>query len=144
MNPSILRVASVACASLLLLTGCGDQPRKTTTAVVPREEPPRTALKLPSLESRLANDWSSGATRIDSRDGSIFFYGTSQRSSPEGGPWLGTVEGDILFVSPRQAVVIPSGKLTLGAGSSIKVSGPHRTVVAEPGKPVPWQSLLSS
>jgi hypothetical protein len=144
VNRQTIRVALVACLGLSSLTGCAPAPRKTTTAaVVPRQEPPpRIESKVPPLKSYLAEDWYSGATRLDSGDGSIFFYGTSQRTSPENEPWLGTVEGDILYVSPRQAILISAGKLTLTGGNSFKISGSHRAVVPEPGKPLPWKSLL--
>lgn len=143
MHTLSLRLVYVTCASLLVLTGCQNPPRKNPTTVVPRQEPPpRIESKVPPLKSYLAEDWYSGATRLDSGDSSIFFYGTSVRTSPENGPWLGTVEGDILYVSPRQAIVVSAGKLTLSGGNSLKISGSHRAVVPEPGKPLPWKALL--
>jgi hypothetical protein len=78
------------------------------------------------LESRLTREWLSKATRIESGDSVIYYRGSAVRSSPVNERWLGTVTGDVLFLSPKQSIVVPSGTLTLLAGDRFKVTGRGR------------------
>jgi len=123
------RVLLIALASMVSLMAC-------TTMHLPAPE-------LPSPESRLSHDWLSSASCIRSGKFTVYYYGTARRT--EGAPsrpWIGTITGDILVLSPTNAVACPSGTVLLGAGSRISIKGPHRTRITETGK-VPWKHLLS-
>jgi hypothetical protein len=105
---------------------------------------PRTAEDhLPTLESHLATAWIAGATRLQAAGASAIYYrGSARRASPEGEPWTGTVEGDVLFLSPEKAVLLPKGTLTVGPGNTIRTVGPHRTFLTPLGKDPQWIALI--
>ena len=118
----------VALASMPCFTGC-----TTTQAPMP---------VLPSLESRLSRDWLSTASHIRSGSHIVFYHGTAHRTegTPRS-PWLGTVTGDILALSPTNAIVCPSGTVTLDAANRISIKGPHRTNITDAAK-ASWKHLL--
>lgn len=95
------------------------------------------------LESHLSGEWLNGATRLESAAASIYYQGDAHGDSGEGEPWTGTVNGDILFLSPLRAMVIPGGSLTVGKNNSVTVTGPARTFIASPGDNPSWRTLLS-
>jgi hypothetical protein len=82
--------------------------------------------------------------RIQCGDSAIYYQGTAQRDSAGDESWAGAVHGDILFLSPQQAVLIPSGTLTLTRGNRIKVAGPHRTELVRPTETLKWRQLLAT
>jgi hypothetical protein len=111
LNMQKTQTAYLAFIGLVFVSGCETAPRETTTTAssIERPQPPRC--QLPSLESHLEADWISKATRIQSGDSVVYYRGSAQRVSSVDEPWTGTVQGDILFLSPQRAVLIPSGTL---------------------------------
>jgi hypothetical protein len=99
---------------------------------------------LPSLESHLAPEWISAATRIPCGNSVIYYRGTAEQNSADGDIWSGTVEGDILFLSPERAVLIPSGTLTLGPENRVKTVGSSLIMVARPNETPKWRHLLTT
>jgi hypothetical protein len=92
------------------------------------------------LESRLSRDWLARSTRIESGDSVIFYRGSAQRTAPESEPWLGTVVGEVMYLSPKFAIVVPAGSLTLRAGDQHKATG--RTYLRFWSAPPPYGHLL--
>jgi len=135
-----------AFVGLIVISGCSSQskPRPTLAAGLPTPRPPRPPSQLPSLESRLAPEWISAATRIQRGKSVIYYHGTAEQNSAEGEIWTGTVKGDILFLSPEHAVLIPSGTLTLAPGNRVKVTGSSHSVLAPSAEAAKWRKLLTS
>ena len=135
-----------AFAGLTLISGCASHsnPGPVLTAGLPTPRPPRPPLQLPSLESHLAPEWISAATRIQRGKSVIYYHGTAEQNSAEGEIWTGTVKGDILFLSPEHAVLIPSGTLTLAPGNRVKVTGSSHSVLAPSAEAAKWRKLLTS
>jgi hypothetical protein len=132
-----------ACTVVVLVVACAGGPRQTVKRARPPNPPRAPKYQLPSLESHLAGAWIGGATRLQGTDAVIWYRGTAQRESAEVEPWTGTVTGDILFASPQEAMVIPSGTLTLRKKGAIQVIGRHSAFLATPGKPADWAGVLS-
>jgi hypothetical protein len=128
---------------VVLAAGCTSAPRHANQPALPPNAPRPPKYDLPSLDSRLAGAWINGATRLQGADAVIWYRGTARRDSADGEPWTGTVTGDILFATTRQAMVIPVGTLTLRKNGSVQVTGPHRTLIATPGRPADWAGVLS-
>jgi hypothetical protein len=135
---------SVAFLSIILAAGCAGPSQPISTAGLPTPRPPRPPSQLPSLESHLTNDWISAATRIQCGESAIYYRGAAQRDSAEDEAWTGTVHGDILFLSPQRAILIPSGTLTLTPGNHIKVVGASNTVLARPTEKPKWRQWLTT
>jgi hypothetical protein len=96
------------------------------------------------LASHLSDKWIIAAElTLNTEVGMIYYHGSAQRSSPVTEPWRGKVKGDILYVSPHTAMVIPSGTLTVGHKDALKATGAHQTFVATPGKRAAWLGLLA-
>jgi hypothetical protein len=145
MEPRYVVLAVVA---LCLLNACASE-RKTVIADEPASRnaeaeridssPPRMP-KVPSLESRLSSEWLANATRIESGNRIVYFRGTAERASPADQPWLGTVKGNILLLSPSQSIVVPSGTLTLIEDEQLKWTGVSRSTLHT--EPPPFRHLL--
>jgi hypothetical protein len=139
----LTRTMTLAFAVATLAAACTSGPSPTKNLPTAPAVPKMAKDHLPSLESHLAAAWIGGATRLQAAGASaIYYHGTARRTSPEGEPWTGTIEGDVLFLSPEKAVLLPKGTLTVGAGNSIKTVGPNRTFLTPAGKDPQWIALI--
>jgi hypothetical protein len=94
-----------------------------------------------SLAARLTPEWIAGAKRLHSGERTIYYRGRAHASvGSRESQWAGTVNGEILALDPRIAIVIPAGTLKLTPGGGMKISGPGHTTVAS-DTPV-WKHLL--
>jgi hypothetical protein len=97
---------------------------------------------VPPLDSRLSPDWLSSASRLRSGQRTVFYRGTAQPAAGTSDDrWQGVITGDILALSPTEAIVCPSGTIKLGPRDRITIHGAHRINLSAPGEG-PWQPLL--
>jgi len=141
MKPA--QAAVLGLSSVLFAIGCASAPKETSRPRTPR--PPNvhdSKTQYSVLESHLSGEWLKAATRLQPAEAVIYYQGDARSDSGEGEPWTGTVNGDILFVSPQRAIVIPGGTLTVGKDNSVKVFGPASTFTASSGENPSWRALL--
>jgi hypothetical protein len=120
-----------AVTSAVLLVSCvAPKPAPPSTAHEtvgkPTKKEPRPSL----LPSREAAAWREKASRIQSGQVTIYYYGTAQEeagATPE--RWAGTVTGDIYVITPNARTVIPKGKFRLAPDGTVSVSGASETVL---------------
>jgi hypothetical protein len=95
----------------------------------------------PSLAARLTPEWIAGAQRLHSGERTIYYRGRARASAgSRENRWAGTVNGEILALDPRLAIVIPAGTLKLTPEGGVNVTGPGHTAIAS-DSPV-WKHLL--
>jgi len=98
---------------------------------------------VPSLASHLSDKWlEASELTLNTEHGVIFYHGSAHRVSAVTEPWRGTVKGDILYLSAHQAVLVPSGTLTVGPKDALKITGPHRTFLAKAGEHPAWEKVM--
>jgi hypothetical protein len=128
---SVLAVVVVA-MGIGFLASCVSPKPPPTPPERPQPQPAKPVKKSsPSLlPSREAAAWRENASRIQSGQITVYYYGTAQEetgSTPE--RWAGTVTGDIYVITPNARTVIPKGTLRVAPNGKIHVSGANETVL---------------
>jgi len=123
--------------------GLYSQPERPNTTEPKSATPGLEFPTIPSLASRLDAAWLSAASRIQTGELTIYYYGTAQGDySGDRSRWFGTVSGDILYITLQQAIVCPKGTVTLKSDFR-GVSGFQRSTDIRRGEVPPWRHLLA-
>jgi hypothetical protein len=92
------------------------------------------------LVSRLSPEWIGAAQRVRSGDRTIYYHGRANGAAPpNGGRWIGSLNGDILVLDAGMAIVVPAGTLTLTPGGGLKVTGQQHIITSDAPA---WKHLL--
>ena len=127
---AVLTIAVVAAVFAMLdfLAGCN-----RPMATIPPASP---------LGAHLAPAWIGSATRVQAGTYTVYYRGTAVAGlGSTSAAWGGTITGDVLLLSKTQAMVCPSGTVTISPAGAVSINGPHHWNLA-PSGPLPWQNLL--